>query len=297
MSTRDRLAASRAQRQQTAPTQAHEMSDLGAHPLTNGHESGPTSAFLTEVASIQDGIERINLNVTNISALHARTLNLTDSGRDLDAARLDELTAETRNIINNVKERIKALDRESMAADAQMRRNRTALVRSKFLEAIHNYQKVEQEYRAKSRQRVERQLRIVKPDATPEEVAAVAEGGGQQIFAQALTSSSRYGESRTAYREVQERQQDLKKMEQTLGELAQLFIDMGTLVDQQEETIDIVESTAKDVEMDAGKAVTHLEKAVVHGRSYRKKRWICFFILLFVIAVLAIVLGVVFGRH
>jgi hypothetical protein len=26
----------------------------------------------------------------------------------------------------------------------------------------------------------------VKPDATPEEVAAVAEGGGQQIFAQAV---------------------------------------------------------------------------------------------------------------
>ena len=85
----------------------------------------------------------------------------------------------------------------------------------------------------------------MKPDATPEEVAAVTEGGGQQIFAQAvggilirfvislideprqLTSSSRYGESRTAYREVQERQQDLKKMEQTLGELAQLFIDVS----------------------------------------------------------------------
>jgi len=184
-----------------------------------------------------------------------------------------------------------------MAADAQMRRNRTALVRSKFFEAIQNYQKVEQEYRAKSRQRVERQLRIVKPDATPEEVAAVAEGGGQQIFAQALTSSPRYGESRTAYREVQERQQDLKKMEQTLGELAQLFIDMGTLVEQQEETIDNIESTAKDVEADAGKAVKHLGKAVIHARSYRKGRWICFFVLLFVIAVLAIVLGVVFGRR
>ena len=115
------------------------MSDLR---VTNGHEYGPTSAFLTEVilinskpslsliewstqvASIQDGIERINLNVANISALHARTLNLTDSGRDLDATRLDELTAETRNVINNLKERIKALDREPMAADAQMRKNR-----------------------------------------------------------------------------------------------------------------------------------------------------------------------------
>ena len=49
-----------------------------------------------------------------------------DSGRDVDAARLDELTAETRNVINNLKERIKALDREPMAADAQMRKNRVS---------------------------------------------------------------------------------------------------------------------------------------------------------------------------
>ncbi|KAF8231301.1 t-SNARE [Tricholoma matsutake] len=298
MSTRDRLAASRAERQQTAArAQALEMSDLSPQPLTNGHESGPTSTFLSEVASIQDGIERINVNITNISALHARTLNVIDSGRDLDAAQLDELTAETRKLMNNLKDRIKALDREPMAADAQMRRNRTALVRSKFLEAIQTYQRVEQEYRAKSRQRVERQLKIVKPDATPEEVSAVAEGGGQQIFAQALTSSPRYAESRNAYREVQERQEDLKKMEQTLVELTELFIDMGTLIDQQEETVNNIERTAKDVEADTDQAVKHTRKAVIHARSYRKGRWICFFIFLFVIAVLAIVLGVVFGRH
>jgi hypothetical protein len=130
----------KAQRQQTA--QAHEMSDLGAQPLTNGHEAGPTSTFLAEVsnisrramwtqsdrpiqvASIQDSIERINVNITNISALHARTLNITDSGRVLDTAQLDELAAETRKLINNVKDRIKTLDREPMSADAQMRRNR-----------------------------------------------------------------------------------------------------------------------------------------------------------------------------
>jgi len=41
-----------------------------------------------------------------------------------------------------------------------------------------------------------------------------------------LTSSHRYGESRAAYREVQERQEDLKRVERTLAELAQLFSDV-----------------------------------------------------------------------
>ena len=36
----------------------------------------------------------------------------------------------------------------------------TALVKSKFVEAIQNYQSVEQQYRTKYKQRMERQFRI-----------------------------------------------------------------------------------------------------------------------------------------
>lgn len=40
-------------------------------------------------------------------------------------------------------------------------------------------------------------------------------------------NSNRYGESRAAYREVQERHEDIKRIEQTLAELAQLFNDVS----------------------------------------------------------------------
>jgi syntaxin 1B/2/3 len=42
-------------------------------------------------------------------------------------------------------------------------------------------------------------------------------------------TSNRYGESRVAYREVQERHEEIKRIEQTLTELAQLFNDVGCL--------------------------------------------------------------------
>lgn len=42
-------------------------------------------------------------------------------------------------------------------------------------------------------------------------------------------NSNRYGESRAAYREVQERHQDIKRIEQTIAELAQLFNDVRLL--------------------------------------------------------------------
>ncbi|KAF8078026.1 syntaxin-like protein [Lyophyllum atratum] len=250
-----------------------------------------TSDFFAEVSSIQEGIERINSNVAQIATLHARILNVMDEGQSHDVAQLDQLAAETRTLSNNIKDRITALQRAASGPDAQMRKNRAIFLRSKFMDAIQNYQRVEQEYRVKARQRVERQLRIVKPDATPEEVVAVAEGGGQQIFAQALSSSSRYGESRMAFREVQERQQEIKKMEETLTELAQLFVDMGTLIEQQEETIGNVETTAKEVEQDTEKATENIWKAIISARHYRKGRWICFSIFMVVIIVIAIALA------
>ena len=39
-------------------------------------------------------------------------------------------------------------------------------------------------------------------------------------------NSNRYGESRAAYREVQERHEDIKRIERTMAELAQLFNDV-----------------------------------------------------------------------
>lgn len=42
-------------------------------------------------------------------------------------------------------------------------------------------------------------------------------------------NSNRYGEARSAYREVQERHEDIKRIEKTLTELAQLFNDVSDL--------------------------------------------------------------------
>jgi t-SNARE complex subunit (syntaxin) len=55
------------------------------------------------------------------------------------------------------------------------------------VEAIQSYQTVEQQYRQKYKQRLERQYKIVKPDATQEEIrAAVDDDSGGQVFSQAV---------------------------------------------------------------------------------------------------------------
>jgi len=308
---RDRLAAMRAQRQggpqsSTNAASEYEMSGLQAQDnITNGGRASSSDGmaqFYNQISSIQDELRRFDANVSRIGDLHSRTLNNTDEAlSQQNAAALDELVAETRALCNQIKNQIRDLEKESVppGQDPRIRKNQTSLVRSKFVEALQNYQQVEQQYRSRYRQRVERQFKIVKPDATPEEVAAVIqsdEGAGGQVFAQALTSSTRYGESRAAYREVQERHENIRKIERTLAELAQLFIDMDVLVNQQEDMINAIETSATQVQKDTEAGLGQTEKAVEHARSARRKRWFCFLLFIVVLAAVGIAVGLTVGK-
>jgi len=258
--------------------------------------AGDMTAFYSEISSIQDSLRTFNDNVNRIGDLHSRSLNnMDDAAAQRNASQLDELVADTSALSATLKRRIKALEKQGGSGrDGQIRKQQTALVKSKFVEAIQNYQTVEQQNRQKYKQRMERQFKIVKPDASPEEVRAVVndEQGGQ-IFSQALMNSNRYGESRAAYREVQERHEEIKRIEQTLTELAQLFNDMSVLVEQQDETVNAIETTAGNVQKDTEAGLSYTEKAVVSARAARKKRWICFILTLVILAIVAIVVAVV----
>ncbi|KAI0314271.1 t-SNARE [Amylostereum chailletii] len=288
---------------------SYEMEDVGMKDSTTqltaaaGGYAGagdPMSAFYEEIGNIQDSIRTFNDNVARISDLHSRSLNnMDDAAAQRNAQQLDELVSDTSALSNVLKRNIKNLERQGGSGrDGQIKKQQTALLKSKFIEAIQNYQQVEQQYRQKYKQRMERQYRIVKPDATPEEVKAVVnDDQGGQIFSQALLNSNRYGESRAAYREVQERHEDIKRIERTLAELAQLFNDISILVEQQDETINIIETQAAEVEKDVEQGLGYTEKAVGSARAARKKRWICFFIFLIVIIIIAVVIAVVVANN
>lgn len=93
-----------------------------------------------------------------------------------------------------------------------------------------------------------------------------------------------------------------------------LLSQVSVLVAQQDEAIENIDVTGRRIEDDtrAGYvpvltfpyftlnsfflcSLQQTEKAVEHARSARRKRWICFSIIVLVLAVLAIVLGIVFG--
>jgi len=322
---RDRLAALRAQQQggagsdyppsepaggyqsrqsnpfDTQDDRSYEMGEVkNTATLGSAMDTDTMHGFYNEISSIQESLRTFNTNVARISDLHARSLNNTDDAvAQRNSAELEDLVADTSALSNVLKRRIKSLEKQGAPGrDGQIRKQQTGLVKSKFVEAIQNYQTEEQQFRQKYKQRLERQYKIVKPDATPEEVRAVVEeSNGGQVFSQALMNSNRYGESRAAYREVQERHADIQKIERTLTELAQLFNDMSILVEQQDDTINVIETTAASVEKDAEAGLGHTGAAVKSARAARKKRWICFILTLVLLIIIGIIVGVVVSNN
>jgi len=302
----DRLERLRAQRQAEpapvpAPAPAHAPPQQnGTYELNAvGRGNGAPDDFYGEISSIQESITQFNANVRRISDLHSSSLSAVGDGAgQQNLALLDDQVTQTRDLGNQIKKRIETLKKQPIPRGQEARRNQTTVVAKQFVTALQNYTKVEQEYRKKQRERVQRQLKIVKPDATQDEVNAVLDGeGGDQIFANAVSSSTRYGESRAAYREVQDRHNDIKKIERTLGEVAQLMNDMSVLVEQQGEAVEDIEQKAQEVEHNTAQGLTQTEKAVKYARSARGKRVICFWLtILLLLIIAAAVAGSICGQ-
>ncbi|SJX64474.1 related to SSO1-syntaxin-related protein [Sporisorium reilianum f. sp. reilianum] len=297
---------------QAQPTGYAAAGGAAAAPAPNSYEmqsvatekpAGDMNSFFADISEIQDTIRLIDENVNKISDLHSRSLNnMDEASAQYAEQQLASIQQQTSSLTNGVKNRIKLLESQTKrvpaGGDRNVRNTQIGAVKNRFKESIQRYQQVEQSYRQKYRARAERQFRIVKPDATQQEIkAALDDDQNGQIFSQALLNSNRHGEAKGALREVQERHEDIKRIERTITELAQLFNEMSILVDEQDDALNVIQEQGAQVETDMNQGLQHTNKAVDSARKARKKRWICFWILvILVIVIAAIIVAVICTR-
>ncbi|GAA5974264.1 hypothetical protein JCM11641_003364 [Rhodosporidiobolus odoratus] len=261
-----------------------------------GSDLGP---FFAEVESIQDEIKQLNSNITSVSELHSRRLASTDDAtQSSTGAQLTQLTNSTSGLTNSIRNRITKLNdanRQTPQGDPNFntRKLQIANLQNSFKRALEEYNMVEKRSREKYRERMARQIKIVKPDASEQEIRAAWDDsqGGAQIFSQALVQSRTSG-ARAAFAEVQSRNQDLRKIEETITQLAQMMQDMATLVLEQDESVRAIETQAVQVNTDIEQGLDQTKKAVKSARAARRKRWICFFVILVIIIVVVVVVVV-----
>ncbi|GAA5913395.1 hypothetical protein JCM6882_004108, partial [Rhodosporidiobolus microsporus] len=282
--------------QQQQGGNAYAMQPMNGGGNLMGSDMSP---FFAEVESIQDEIKQLHTNITHVSELHSRRLASTDDAtQSQTAAQLTQITNLTSGLTNSIRNRITKLNdqnRKSPAGDPNFntRKLQIANLQNSFKRGLEEYNMVEKRSREKYRERMARQIKIVKPDASEQEIRAAWDDsqGGAQIFSQALVQSRTTG-ARAAFAEVQSRNQDLRKIEETITQLAQMMQDMATLVLEQDEAVVAIETQAVQVNTDVEQGLDQTKKAVKSARAARKKRWICFFVLLIIIIVVVVVVVV-----
>jgi len=270
----------------------YEMNTYGQ----SSQSAGTLSDFFAQRTEVATAIDTLNANVTRLDSLHNRSLNdLPDDPNTQNTHRqIDSMMADTNKLTNSIRMSVKDLEARAKAArggDQKTMVTQTEALKKKFRDSITRFQQVEKAYRDRTRQRMERQLRIVKPDASQQEIqAAIDDDQGGQIFSQALMTSTRHGEARSALREVQSRHQDIQKIERTITELAQLFNEMSIMIEVQEQAIDNIETKAQETETQMESGLQHTEAAVVSARAARRKKWYCLGIIVLIIIIIVVII-------
>merc|ERR1712093_537533 len=147
------------------------------------------------------------------------------------------MAQDIRNDLKHMEEANKKFLKENEgSSEARIRTNMQSTLSRKFMELMTEYQDIQQRHRDQYKERVQRQFKIVKPDATEDEIEQKLSGNSQNIFADMLLTKQ-HREAQNAMADIQEKHEDIMKLETSIKELHQLFVDMAVLVEGQGELL------------------------------------------------------------
>jgi syntaxin 1B/2/3 len=253
------------------------------------------NAILNDCRDIERSISDIESNnLEQIGALQQQMLQSTDTSSNSPPARqLDGLISETMQQYRSLTDRVRRIKGKP---DANSAKNGPHVDRvdRRLRQAMNQFQVLESQFRNRMQEQMARQYRIVRPEASEDEVREAVEDTSGQVFSQALMQSDRRGQSQAVLRKVEDRNRELAKIERQMVELAQLFQDLDTMVVQQEEAVTQIEQKGEEIVDNLDKGNEEIAVAVDTARSTRKKKWICFAIVVAIIAIIVIIVVVYF---
>lgn len=267
-----------------------------------GGNSASMDKFFEDIEKAKNSIGRLKGATVQIKTLQDEALSAIGSdaehavseklARVLVQANKDASIA--KKVLDNLKKETEkeTKDKKKLQADIRVRENIHATCLQNLVVAVRAYQQSQQEYKVKLQEKASRQVRVVKPEATDEEIKTVIQSGDvNAIYREALLQPGADPIAQV-YLSVADKYQDVLKLEQSVIELHKMFQDLAVLVEAQGEMLDNIEyqvTMAKDYMSQGNKQLNIALKA----RKQTRRRMCCFIICLIIIMV--IVLGPVLG--
>ncbi len=167
----------------------------------NGQAGRDPNAILNECRDIDKGIDTIQRNLERLRFLQQRAIDDPDASQGTQVNReLDQLSSDTMTLYRSFGGRIKAIKQQKASGDSR-NAPQVGMVDRKLKAAINEYQRVDTDFRRKLAAQMERQYRIVRPDASEQEVReAVEDTSNNQVFSQAVSLTIDLGQPSTDHR-------------------------------------------------------------------------------------------------
>jgi t-SNARE complex subunit (syntaxin) len=271
-----------------------DPSDAGDVELGNA-SSNYMGDFFAKVDEAKAGISTVKKASKRIRRITDERMLATSTNEEQGASRelgplVDRTNAtikQTKNLLNELAEE----DSSLKASEQRIRKNLASTLARKFGDVCRDYQKEQTRYKDEVQATVKRQLEIVQPDVTEEEIDTVLRSGGPgQVMRSAILRGAA-DPVKDAYAHAADRYQDVLKLEQSVAELHQMFLDFALLTEQQGEMLDQIEYQVKAAGEYVEEGNVDIKKAIQYQKEIRK-RYCCLIVLILVIVlVLMGVLG------
>lgn len=238
---------------------------------------GDPNRILNKCREIDGELARVEEVLAELRMLQQRHLDSADTGARSPTRQAVDACSE--RLLTEYKALTTAMRNIKMDKESGNPRNSATVGRvdRNVKESMQNYRQLDAQYSQKLKKQIEREYRIVKPDATEAEIRQVVadSDGSSQVFSQTLLNSNRRGEAQSTLNAVNTRHQEIQKIERDMVTLARMFDDLEALVVQQEAQVQVIEQRGQEVKEHATQANVELAGAVTKARSARKKKWMC----------------------
>lgn len=255
--------------------------------------------FFNEVESIKDDIEYVKKATKKISDINEEALQATTTEKENELSNklrplidsTNNRAKRTKNLLGLLKEETAKHEKEGTlnTSDKRVRENLCNTLTRKFIDEMKFYQNSQQKYKTDIKKKVARQVQIVKPDATDEDIDAVmrSEGGRDALYREQILAGGVNDQIKTTYAKVAGKYQDVLALESSVAELHQMFLDFALLTEQQGELLDQIEFQVKQAGDYVEDANVDVYESIQYQSSIRKKQcWIMAIVIVCIIVLL-----------
>lgn len=275
--------------------------DSGTSDTEVDLKPGHMKAFFSTVQSIKEDTEAIKKATKAIGEINEASLLATTTEEENECShRLESLVDETnkcakraKTLLDLLKEENKRLadEEQAKASDLRVRENLCGSLTRKFISEVRQYQNTQNKYKASIKNKVKRQVKTIKPDATDEEIDQVlsSKGGRDELYQKLILEGRINDQVYKAYSKIRGKYQDILTLEQSISELHKMFLDFSLLTEEQGEILDQIEFQVELTGDSIEDGNVNMYEAVEYQRKIRKRQ--CR--LLLIVAIVATVVAVI----